>query len=115
MKGWPHVLIGLALATALLLGVEHYRVKKTPAQPMLPLTFEHGDHTETNCTDCHHDYMDDSGSGLCLACHKQSPEIAADMELMFHNFCFDCHVSKRQEGEDSGPQRECSGCHTRAK
>jgi hypothetical protein len=112
VKVWPHVLFGLILAAALLFGVENYRAAKTSAQPMLPVTFDHGDHTETNCINCHHDYNDDSGGGLCFSCHKQSPEIAADMELMFHNFCFECHVTKRQEGKDSGPQRECSGCHS---
>jgi hypothetical protein len=33
------------------------------------------------------------------------------MEKMFHGFCFGCHVKTRTEGEDSGPMRECSGCH----
>jgi hypothetical protein len=30
---------------------------------------------------------------------------------MFHDFCFSCHVTKRLEGEDSGPMRECGACH----
>jgi hypothetical protein len=33
------------------------------------------------------------------------------MEKMFHDFCFGCHVSTRMEGEESGPMRECQGCH----
>jgi len=110
LAAWTHVLIGLSLAVLLLFFAEQYRAGNSPNEPMLPVVFEHGDHTETACTNCHHDYLDNSGSGLCYTCHKQSPEIAADMQAMFHDFCFDCHVSKRQD-DDAGPQRECSGCH----
>jgi hypothetical protein len=105
------VFIGLFLSVALLIGAEYYRGSKTPGLPMLPVAFEHGDHTDTRCVTCHHDYIDGTGNGICYQCHKNSPDIAADMESTFHDFCFDCHATKRTEGEDSGPQRECSGCH----
>lgn len=78
---------------------------------LLAVAFDHADHRETPCADCHHNFVDGSGGGTCYNCHKYHPEIAAEMETMFHDFCFGCHVSRRQEGEDSGPMRECRGCH----
>ncbi len=80
-------------------------------RPLLPVTFDHADHRETACADCHHNFVDDTGGGTCYNCHKYEPEIAAHIEDMFHEFCFTCHVQMRVEGEESGPMRECGGCH----
>ena len=107
----PFVLTGITAAALLLLGAEQYRSRAAPAQPMLPVLFEHADHRETPCADCHHNFLDGTGSGPCYLCHKTEPEIAASMEQMFHDFCFDCHATTLAEGEDAGPARSCSGCH----
>ena len=108
---WPFALGGLALAFVLLISAEAYRIRYAPEEPLLPVIFEHGDHTETECVECHHNFIDNTGGGTCYNCHKYSPEIAGEIEKMFHDFCFDCHVTQRLTGEDSGPMRECAGCH----
>ena len=108
---WPFVLAGLVLATLLLLAAESYRAHLAPGQPMLPVVFDHGDHSATPCAECHHNFVDDTGGGTCYYCHKQSPEIAGQTEKMFHEFCFGCHVSTVMKGDDAGPMRECGGCH----
>ncbi len=108
---WPFVLAGCALALALLLGVEHYRSGHASLEPLLPVNFEHADHTDTACAQCHHNFLDDTGGGTCYNCHKYAEDIAADMQSLFHDFCFGCHVQKRIAGDDAGPMRACGGCH----
>ncbi len=105
------MLAGLIVAVLLLVAAEQYRMATVPSKPLLPVSFEHLDHKKTQCADCHHNFIDDTGGGTCYNCHKYEPEIAPDIEKMFHDFCFDCHVTTRREGEDSGPMRECAGCH----
>ena len=81
-------------------------------RPMLPLTFAHLDHRSVNCVDCHHNFIDDTGQGLCFDCHKTDPNVNALMEEQFHALCRDCHVEKQRLGEDAGPTRQCIDCHT---
>ncbi len=107
----PFVLAGVAVAALLLLGAEQYRSRAAPARPMLPVLFEHADHKDTPCADCHHNFTDGTGSGPCYLCHRTEPEIAPAMEKMFHDFCFDCHAATVADGEKAGPPRQCSGCH----
>lgn len=78
---------------------------------ILPVTFGHIDHTTVNCVTCHHNYVDDSGQGLCFDCHKTDPEVVALIEDQFHALCRDCHVEKQREGEAGGPTRDCHACH----
>ena len=80
-------------------------------RPQLPVAFEHIDHNTEPCANCHHNFVDDTGGGACYNCHKLKPELALEMERMFHDFCRGCHVQKRAQGEDSGPLRQCSLCH----
>jgi len=108
---WPWVVAGLVLSAVLLVFAENYRASQVPSEPLLTVAFEHIDHTETQCADCHHNFIDKTGGGTCYNCHKYTPEIAADIEKTFHDFCFACHVARRKEGEESGPMRACSGCH----
>ncbi len=108
---WPFAVGGLVLAILLLLIAENYRSRHSIAQPMLPVSFDHIDHTDTQCTECHHNFIDETGGGTCYNCHKYTPAIASEIEKMFHDLCFSCHVTKRLEGEDSGPMRECGACH----
>lgn len=82
------------------------------SKPLLPLTFAHLDHRQVSCIDCHHDFVDDSGKGLCFDCHKTDPAVSALIEEQFHGLCRDCHVEKQRLGEDSGPTRRCIDCHT---
>ncbi len=108
---WPWILVGFVIAALVLVAAEQYRAVAVTSQPLLPVSFEHLDHKETQCADCHHNFLDESGGGTCYNCHKYMPQIASDIEEIFHDFCFDCHVTTRGEGKDSGPMRECAGCH----
>ena len=105
------VLLGVAVTALLLYAAEQYRFHSAPLQPMLPVLFEHADHSETACADCHHNFLDGTGSGPCYICHKHTAEIAPAMEKMFHDFCFECHAATLAKGEDAGPPRQCSACH----
>jgi len=78
----------------------------------LPLTFAHADHGGENCLDCHHNFADDTGRGpACIDCHKNDPNIAAVIELQFHDLCRGCHMARRAAGEPAGPTRACIACH----
>lgn len=104
------VLILLLLAGLLWVG-HQWRVGEIPLQPLLPTKFEHFDHATTQCADCHHNWVDDTGSGTCYNCHKMDAEVSLEMEPMFHEFCWGCHIETRQEEEEAGPVRECALCH----
>ena len=110
-RAWPW-LLAILLAAAGLLAL--WRPGLIRSAPMLPVAFEHGDHTSVNCVECHHNFTDDTGAGLCYGCHKQHPDIGPQMETMFHDFCRDCHVTLARDGEASGPVRRCVDCHHRA-
>jgi hypothetical protein len=77
----------------------------------LPLKFAHIDHAKEKCVDCHHNYQDDTGQGLCLDCHYRDPELSYLMEQQFHDLCRGCHEDKRLDGDKSGPLRICGVCH----
>ena len=79
---------------------------------MLPMTFAHADHAKQQCVACHHNFQDDTGQGLCLDCHRKDHKIAFKMKDHFHDLCMTCHVDKQNNGEVSGPLRECEACHT---
>ena len=100
------VVIGLTVAS--------YQARQTMIdnRPALPLTFAHLDHHEVNCITCHHNFVDTTGQGLCIDCHRKNPEIRSRIEPMFHTLCRDCHVEKRGAGNDAGPVRRCADCHT---
>ena len=102
---------GVALGIIILLLAEGFRAHSTVSKPLLSVSFEHQSHTQTQCAECHHNFIDSSGGGTCYNCHKHTPDIAADIERTFHEFCFSCHIAKQREGEDAGPMRECSRCH----
>ena len=110
-RTWLRVLGGLALAFSLVMIAEQFRESQAPERALLPVAFEHLDHKKTPCAQCHHNFVDNTGGGSCYSCHKFTPEIAPAIEKMFHDFCFGCHVDKREAGEESGPMRECQGCH----
>jgi len=105
----------LSLIAAVLLvfgyGAVNWRQAAIIERPQLPVAFEHFDHSTWACAECHHNFVDDTGGGACYNCHKLVPELAPEMERMFHDFCRGCHVQTRAHGDDSGPLRQCSLCH----
>lgn len=75
--------------------------------------FPHEKHTTVNCLTCHHNLLDDTGSGNCIACHRSSrPDLQHSSEATFHVFCRSCHVLLATQAHQHGPTRACSGCHT---
>lgn len=106
----PALLIAALAATLLGFGLWQDRLRRTA--PLLPVTFAHSDHQAVNCATCHHNYLDDTGAGLCFDCHKTDPRVNALVEQQFHGFCMGCHVDRQRAGEDGGPTRACASCHT---
>lgn len=103
--------LALLLLAGLLYAAHRWRERAITLQPLLPTKFEHIDHFDTQCAECHHNWVDETGGGACYNCHKVSPEVQLEMEPMFHDFCWGCHIETRAEEEDAGPVRECAGCH----
>lgn len=114
-------LLLLAFATlALLLGWTAQAYIENPDNPQripmgqsftLPVSFAHVDHTGENCLYCHHNYVDDTGQGLCFECHRTDPEVSHLFEEQFHDMCRGCHEDKHLESADHGPTRQCIACH----
>lgn len=110
-KGSLALAIVLGLLAVVLYLVHQWRLEAVPVRPLLPVAFEHIDHVEEPCAECHHNFIDDTGGGACYNCHKMDPEINFEMEPMFHDYCWGCHIERAEAGEDSGPLRSCKGCH----
>ncbi len=82
-----------------------------PAGTMLAVYFAHADHMDQSCIACHHNYVDDTGSGMCFDCHKTDQEVAALIETQFHDLCRGCHIDEQAAGHEHGPTRHCVACH----
>ena len=82
-----------------------------PAGTMLAVSFAHADHTHETCISCHHNYVDDTGTGMCFDCHKTDESVGDLIEEQFHGLCRDCHIEKQAAGEAYGPTRQCNACH----
>ncbi len=80
-------------------------------EPILPMTFAHRDHTDTQCIDCHHNYVDNTGVDSCMSCHVSNAEVWPLFEQQFHALCMDCHQDLARQGKPSGPVRQCQACH----
>lgn len=79
----------------------------------IPVWFPHEKHTQVNCLVCHHNLLDNTGSGNCIACHRSSrAALRHSSEATFHVFCRSCHVQLATQARHHGPTRACSGCHT---
>lgn len=78
---------------------------------ILPMSFAHLDHVPVNCVECHHNYVDDTGGGLCMNCHVTDKQVWPLLEQQFHDLCRGCHADKEAMGEAGGPPRACMACH----
>ena len=78
---------------------------------ILPMSFAHLDHMTVNCVDCHHNYVDETGGGLCMTCHVTDPQLWPLLQAQFHNLCRGCHEDKQALKEAGGPPRKCMACH----
>lgn len=80
----------------------------------LPIHFPHEKHTTVNCVICHHNFVDKTGIGSCLDCHRRlHPGLTRSAEATFHTFCRDCHTDLAHTAEKHGPTRSCAACHVR--
>jgi Class III cytochrome C family len=80
----------------------------------LPVHFPHEKHTTVNCVICHHNFIDKTGIGSCLDCHRSPrPDLTQSPEATFHTFCRDCHTQLARTTSKHGPTRSCSTCHTK--
>lgn len=80
-------------------------------EPILPMSFAHANHTSVNCVDCHHNFVDGSGSGFCMNCHVSDTQLWPRFRHDFHALCRDCHMQKAKDALAGGPPRACMGCH----
>ena len=110
MFNW-RLLIYFSALTALFSGLIYWHNESIRQHPILPVAFEHLDHESIQCTNCHHNFVDDTGHDSCYSCHKRDASVALEIERMFHDFCRDCHIKEAQNGLVSGPFRVCGECH----
>jgi hypothetical protein len=106
-------LLAVMATTWLLMQAFEQHEQARAARPLLALPFEHEDHGKLPCTQCHHNFIDGSGGGSCLLCHKSSLALSPHLARDFHGFCQGCHLEQALVGAASGPLRSCSGCHPR--
>jgi hypothetical protein len=108
----------IAIVTLLLLPVPTARsrlLEPVTAAPDLPIDFPHEKHITVNCVTCHHNFVDKTGIGSCLDCHRQPrPDLTQSAEAIFHTFCRDCHTELARTTVKHGPTRACSACHLKS-
>lgn len=105
------VLLTLAAVVAAAAGIVQLREHMVVSQALMPIIFDHHDHGSVKCVTCHHNFVDDTGKTACYFCHKQARALALAIQDDFHEFCRSCHLMLRRAGRDSGPVRQCGGCH----
>jgi hypothetical protein len=116
-KMFTTVIPGVLAAAALMLlptATGGSRLLQPPLAPsLLHVNFPHENHTSVNCVLCHHNYVDKTGFGSCLDCHRSlRSDLIQAPEATFHVFCRDCHRKLALENKSKhGPVRKCSGCH----
>ena len=90
-------------------------LKPAASPPLLPVSFPHEKHTTVGCVACHHNFVDKTGTGSCLDCHRGNrSDLTASAEATFHTFCRNCHTQLAATTDKHGPSRACSTCHAKA-
>jgi len=78
----------------------------------LVLGFPHDKHRAVNCIQCHHNFVDRTGSDSCISCHRSGrAAIRVGAEARFHDFCLGCHRDPPAYLTAHGPVTGCSPCH----
>jgi predicted CXXCH cytochrome family protein len=78
----------------------------------LALNFPHERHRAVSCVTCHHDFIDRSGQGSCVSCHRSGrADLKAGPEARFHDFCLGCHRDPAAYLTGQGPVMGCDTCH----
>ena len=109
---------GCAAAAALLLlpvpTATSHLLEPVMRPELVAVHFPHEKHTKVACVACHHNFVDKTGLGSCLDCHRSNrADLTASAEATFHVFCRGCHtqLAATHAGEAHGPTRGCSECH----
>jgi hypothetical protein len=111
---------GCAAAAVLLLlpvptATSHF-LEPVTKPPLLAVHFPHEKHTKVACVTCHHNFVDKTGLGSCIDCHRSNrADLTASAEATFHVFCRGCHtqLAAAHTGSAHGPTRACAECHFR--
>lgn len=111
MKSLLVTAVGALVSILLLVFLDDWQQTLRAEAPLLPVAFSHAVHGGENCLTCHHNFADQTGSGLCLECHRDHAEVSALREEQFHGLCRNCHAERQKAGESHGPLRECGACH----
>ncbi|HLY53491.1 MAG TPA: cytochrome c3 family protein [Steroidobacteraceae bacterium] len=78
----------------------------------LVLDFPHEQHRAVRCVVCHHDFLDRSGQGSCVSCHRSGrADLHVGVEARFHDFCLGCHRDPPAGLVGHGPVSGCDTCH----
>jgi hypothetical protein len=78
----------------------------------MPVNFPHERHISVSCIECHHNFVDHTGTLPCIECHRSGrPDLGRSIESTFHTFCRDCHAQLAAERVSHGPTRGCLECH----
>lgn len=113
------LLIGVTAAFGALIAIAELETRNKESQHLVPhpegdllaVYFAHADHVDQSCISCHHNYVDDTGMGMCFDCHKTDPEVKDIIEEQFHELCMGCHLDEQAQGLEYGPTRQCIECH----
>ena len=110
----------LALGLVFGLGVGGALATDPPAEPTrvtnygekAPVMFDHQNHKDVACVDCHHNEAD--GQYKCGACHgleaqDDTPKIKDAMHKKTEGACYACHFGK----EASAKKLKCAECHVK--
>ena len=90
----------------------HYLLEPTSRPDVIAVNLPHEKHTSVNCVVCHHNYVDHTGTGACIDCHRSGrADLTRSSEATFHTFCRDCHSQLAVQASPHGPTRACRECH----
>jgi predicted CXXCH cytochrome family protein len=79
---------------------------------LLVLAFPHDRHRAVSCIQCHHNFVDHSGDGSCISCHRSNrAALRVGAEARFHDFCLGCHRDPPAYLRGHGPVSGCITCH----
>jgi len=108
------VLVSLIALLAMLRGGAALALREPFVRRTDPLVlgFPHDKHRAVNCIQCHHNFVDRTGSDSCISCHRSGrAAIRVGAEARFHDFCLGCHRDPPAYLTAHGPVTGCSPCH----
>jgi Class III cytochrome C family len=109
------IVLGSLIALLVLMRAGTALALREPFLPRLEplnLRFPHDRHRSVNCIQCHHNFVDRTGSDACIGCHRSGrAAVRVGSEARFHDFCLGCHRDPPAYLTGHGPVTGCSACH----